>query len=104
MQCWYADACACSRYGRPGASDEEVEGAARVAAIHDAITQRFRKGWVTQAGAAPPLGWQPYTGHFPSILSRLVYIPWLLFCAPPLMAAASGQRLRTQQHMPTQSR
>lgn len=32
------------RYGRPSAGDGEVEEAAQVAAIHDAITQRFRKG------------------------------------------------------------
>lgn len=40
------------RYGRPSASDAEVEEAARVAAIHDAITLRFRKGWVAQLPCA----------------------------------------------------
>lgn len=29
------------RYGRPDASDEEVEAAASSASIHDAITDRF---------------------------------------------------------------
>jgi hypothetical protein len=31
------------RYGRPGASDAEVEAAAKAACIHDSITTRFPK-------------------------------------------------------------
>ena len=34
------------RYGRPGASDAEVEAAAAAASIHDAITTRFPKVFV----------------------------------------------------------
>lgn len=45
------------RYGRPSASDAEVEEAARVAAIHDAITLRFRKGWVAQLPRALLARW-----------------------------------------------
>jgi len=38
------------RYGRPSATDEEVEAAARAACIHDAITTRFPKGYETMVG------------------------------------------------------
>ena len=38
------------RYSRPSASDEEVEAAARVAHIHDAIVQRFPAGYGTVVG------------------------------------------------------
>ena len=38
------------RYGRLGASDADVEAAARAAAIHDAISERFPKGYDTIVG------------------------------------------------------
>ena len=43
------------RYGRTSATDEEVEEAARVAHIHDAITHRFPGGWV--GGRLVGSGW-----------------------------------------------
>lgn len=42
--------CAACRYSRPSASDEEVEAAARVAHIHDAILTRFPAGYDTVVG------------------------------------------------------
>ena len=38
------------RYGRPTASREEVEEAARAASLHDAITDRFPHGYGTVVG------------------------------------------------------
>ncbi len=38
------------RYGRPGASDEEVFAAARAASLHDAITDRFPQQYETVVG------------------------------------------------------
>ncbi|KAL4854966.1 ATP-binding cassette sub-family B member 6 [Chlorella vulgaris] len=38
------------RYGRTGASDEEVEEAARLAHIHEAIVRRFPAGYDTRVG------------------------------------------------------
>lgn len=39
-----------SRYGAPGAKEEEVAQAAAVAHIHDAITTSFKKGYDTRVG------------------------------------------------------
>lgn len=38
------------RYGRPSASQQEVEVAASLACIHEAITQRFPAGYQTVVG------------------------------------------------------
>ena len=38
------------RYGRPGASDEEVFDAARAASLHDAIINRFPQQYETVVG------------------------------------------------------
>lgn len=38
------------RYGRPDASQQEVEAAASAASIHDAITERFPSGYQTIVG------------------------------------------------------
>lgn len=41
------------RYGRPGCSDEEVEGAAEASAIHESIANRFPQGYNTLVGMSP---------------------------------------------------
>lgn len=38
------------RYGRPSASKEEVEEAAKAASLHDAIVDRFPNGYETIVG------------------------------------------------------
>lgn len=38
------------RYGKPGASKEEVEEAAKAASLHEAITERFPHGYETIVG------------------------------------------------------
>lgn len=38
------------RYGRPSASDAEVEAAARAAQLHDTISRRFPAGYATLVG------------------------------------------------------
>ena len=38
------------RYGRPEASQEEVEEAAKAASLHDAIVERFPSGYDTVVG------------------------------------------------------
>ena len=42
--------CYTRRYGRPGASDEEVYDAARAASLHDSIINRFPQQYDTIVG------------------------------------------------------